>query len=434
MDKYSEKILKRIREDYRKRRMDAKEEGKWRTTEEGDHIHFNEQGEIDKGNPYVVSAMSKSGTKTSTSMRESVEKARKSMEGRKKNSYETKQIKSDPEEAHGQGASKTALQKQSGGTAKKNEKAVMTTEMDKTDGGVSYPKPRNGAKWTDAIRVAQETATGEKGDEKPGKNGEPPMVEPGTWDKTIAKLSDKDIVYQKDSDGNEVACIPGLAAMADNKIKGSEKMRSIWEKAVADSKQVTTDMLDVAQKSGAYMYGLENCVKGASHFENKVQRLKNKGHDGTLEEIAERDMNDAVRFTAICDNDNVVSTVKSLCKELKNKGYEIVELENKFLNDDGTVNEDVPYRAVHIGVKSPEGRVMELQVHTPQSQNIKNMNHKEYDIQNDMEKKKPKSEWGDEEWKKYNELNDIMVQRWKDNYTNPPGIETLRSFGKKKKK
>ena len=79
--KYTEKLLRRIREDYYSR-MDEK--GSWKTTEDGDHIHFNEQGEIDKGNPHVVAAMTKNGnTKTASSMKNAVETARKNMEERK---------------------------------------------------------------------------------------------------------------------------------------------------------------------------------------------------------------------------------------------------------------------------------------------------------------------------------------------------------------
>ena len=52
-------------EAYRKRRfdraiarLDAKEdEGRWITTENGHHVHLNEEGEIDKGNPKVVAYM-----------------------------------------------------------------------------------------------------------------------------------------------------------------------------------------------------------------------------------------------------------------------------------------------------------------------------------------------------------------------------------------
>lgn len=44
-------------------RMDADDDGQWITTENGHHIHLNEEGVPDKGNPHVLAAMSSSGRK-----------------------------------------------------------------------------------------------------------------------------------------------------------------------------------------------------------------------------------------------------------------------------------------------------------------------------------------------------------------------------------
>lgn len=44
-------------------RMDADDEGRWVTTENGHHVHFTEGGKIDKGNPHVVSKMNGGGSK-----------------------------------------------------------------------------------------------------------------------------------------------------------------------------------------------------------------------------------------------------------------------------------------------------------------------------------------------------------------------------------
>ena len=71
--KYTEKILRRIREDYQ-RRLDATDEGRWVTTEKGKHIHFNEQGEIDKGNPHVIASMS--GVSTTPEVSSAVKNAK----------------------------------------------------------------------------------------------------------------------------------------------------------------------------------------------------------------------------------------------------------------------------------------------------------------------------------------------------------------------
>jgi hypothetical protein len=55
-----EKMLFPIRERLRTRaalRLDADDEGKWITTENGHKVHLNEEGEPDKGNPHVVELM-----------------------------------------------------------------------------------------------------------------------------------------------------------------------------------------------------------------------------------------------------------------------------------------------------------------------------------------------------------------------------------------
>lgn len=95
--RYTEKLLNRIRQDYLQR-MDAKEEGEWKTAKKGPakgkKFHMNESGEIDKGNPYVVASMEKRGAKVSSSMHESIESARKSMEERKPKAKAVKEASS----------------------------------------------------------------------------------------------------------------------------------------------------------------------------------------------------------------------------------------------------------------------------------------------------------------------------------------------------
>ena len=58
MDKIKSYRLRRNRRlEKRGIRMDADEEGRWVTTDNGHKVHFNEGGEPDKGNPHVISKM-----------------------------------------------------------------------------------------------------------------------------------------------------------------------------------------------------------------------------------------------------------------------------------------------------------------------------------------------------------------------------------------
>lgn len=380
--KYTDKILRRIREDYH-RRMDAKDEGMWRTTKDGDHIHFNENGEIDKGNPYVVSHMAKKGAKVA------------------------------------KGTAKKAPSRSKMGSLDTNRR----TDTTKTKGGVSYPKLENGAKYTKAIDVSEKTALE---DEEKG------WIPKGTWDRVVSELKPEDIVYQTNEKGERFASIPGLDSRVDNVIKGSDRMRAVFEKAVADEKQITGDLFNVTKDADMYLDGVEHASKGASHLEDKAQRkledYRKKYGDSvaTVDDVAEK-LGDVVRYTAMCDNSDLVPKTRRLIDSLEKSGYKVKELENKFLDDSGSVNDDAVYRAVHLTVEAPNGRTFELQVHSPQSQATKDLNHKEYEKQREWEKV-PKSEWTKEMHEENKKLNEVQIQRWHDNYENPPDIEKLKPF------
>ena len=114
---------------------------------------------------------------------------------------------------------------------------------------------------------------------------------------------------------------------------------------------------------------------------------------------------------------------------LEKSGYEVVEVDNKFLGKDGKANNDAIYRAVHLSVKDASGRYFELQVHSKESLAVKDLNHKEYEIQRKFEET-PKNQWTDEMKTRNEELNAIQRERWQKNYKNPAGIETLPSIPK----
>ena len=68
-------------------RLDADDEGRWITTENGHHVHINGEGEPDKGNPHVVSAMKGGGKGGSASkLGGSVDKSSDSKSGGVKHS------------------------------------------------------------------------------------------------------------------------------------------------------------------------------------------------------------------------------------------------------------------------------------------------------------------------------------------------------------
>lgn len=307
---------------------------------------------------------------------------------------------------------------------KGNSRLTSTT---KTKSGVSYPALKPGASYLSALDVAEKTA---REDEKNK------WIPKGTWDKVIKSLKPSDVVYQKNEDGVEVASIPGLAAMVDSHIKGSEKMKGIFQAALADEKKMTPSVMNAAKDAGMYLDGLENSAKGASHIEDKAKRKledfrKEKMADATEDDVA-NNFGDMVRYTAITEDKNLIEGTKKLCASLEKQGYRVAEIDNKFLKKDGSINDDAVYRAIHITVETPSGRNVEVQVHSKETLAVKDINHEIYEKQRDLEKTK-KEDWTPEMHKQYADYDKQMLANWKKYYKNPEGIDKLSSFDKRNK-
>lgn len=71
MNRKQEQQLNLIRAKHLQRRLRMDEDGKWITTEGGNHVHLNEQGVPDKGNPHVLKAMREGKSKGTVTIRES---------------------------------------------------------------------------------------------------------------------------------------------------------------------------------------------------------------------------------------------------------------------------------------------------------------------------------------------------------------------------
>ncbi|MBQ6679534.1 MAG: hypothetical protein IJM76_05870 [Lachnospiraceae bacterium] len=428
-DTIIEQIRKRL-SDRESSRIDADtadEKGRWITTEKGNHVHINESGTLDKGNPYVVSAMKgytiKHGSVDPYS--KSKRKSNEAVFGYKNEFGEFEEVGSY-KRRHEQPYDKSVKSGNNNIAAgAKQKSSVMGTKTTETKTGVKYPKLKDGAVYMKTIDEAEKTSMEDE------ENGWYPK---GTYDKVISSLTEKDVVYQEDEKGNTVASIPGLAAKVDNAIKGSERMRKVFEDALADSKIITEDMLAAAKKSGAYLVGLENSCKGASHLEDKAERKLEKyraetgDKNATVDDVAENGLGDLVRFTAMAPNERFVDAVIGVEESLKEKGYTIAGRENKFLKKDGTVNNDGTYRAVHVTAISPSGRTIEVQVHSPESEEVKIANTPDYKKQRKLDKT-PRDQWTDEMKEEEKRLIAVQVERWHKGYKNPPGIEKLKSFG-----
>lgn len=327
-----------------------------------------------------------------------------------------------------------------GKTSKSGEQAKSTGENDlsenkkykstyKTPGGVRFPEIKKGAKWDGSVLSEVERLAKKAGKEK-------------EYDEVMSKLTSKDVVYQKGVDGTTVASIPGLATMYDNKMVGrSKECQKIYDDKVAQGKRITSDLIGVTSKMGIRLLGLENCFKGGESTAGKIDRKRQKDFEVadkklkkgeiTEEEAAKmksktdedytKEFDDVVRFTAICKHQDTVKTVKDMMKKMEDSGYECVKLDNKWPPEKDENGKDLPpmYKAVHLKFKAPKGEIFEVQIHSAESMEIKNMNHESYEEYRDVKTKPERKE----------ELGAFMAKN-AAKFPVPDGVMELKSFEK----
>ena len=141
-----------------------------------------------------------------------------------------------------------------------------------------------------------------------------------------------------------------------------------------NEKPITKDLVEIAgAEKGTMMYGLDFACKTGSSVADKIARKKEDHPDESDADIV-RSMGDLVRYTALTGHDNIPNETNRMIKELNKRGYEIEEVDNKYL-DKGS-----DYHGVHISAKDPRsGQVFELQVHSKESMAVKEQLHPMYE-------------------------------------------------------
>jgi len=300
-----------MRLDARGIRLD-KDDGRWITTENGHHVHLNEEGKPDKGNRSVINAM----------------KAGRFWYGTKK-------------------------------------KVNIIPKL---------PKLKNGAKYSETMNVCGQGAVDDKMSKK--------------LKKVLDSTTPSDIVYQKNSKGETIASIPGLASKIDNKVKfgknpaKSKEVQAIYDNIRNSEQKITSDVIDMSNDLGCNMSGLEFSMKAGSHFAEKIDRVREKrkktnpDYNASDEEIA-KGIGDCVRYTMMTDHNKMVENANKAIETFKKKGYKIDKVDNRFYpKEEG---KDVDYKGIHLDVISPDGQKFEFQIHSDDTMGVKNVNHKIYE-------------------------------------------------------
>ena len=177
---------------------------------------------------------------------------------------------------------------------------------------------------------------------------------------------------------NGKVVISGSASQGDNILEGCQLRAQVaYNMARANEPRITMDMLDIANKLGTSMEGLEYSVKTASSIKSKIDRKTNKALEAgetpkqDFEYVSET--GDLLRYTEVVNHDEMADKVRDTVALLEEKGYTLDEIDNKYLNKDGR------YKAVHLNATSPSGQAFEIQVHSQETLAASRATHKMYE-------------------------------------------------------
>src|SRR5688572_8511677 len=169
-------------------------------------------------------------------------------------------------------------------------------------------------------------------------------------------------------------------------MKIEERAKAIAQNLLGQAKlnepEVTEDLRNIAEITGAKLIGLENKFKFEHSLVRKLIDFSLKDiSDSSLETKLEKYagiINDVLRFTFILSLDSFEKSFQETLDALRKAGYEIYKkrIWNAWKNA-GT-ERDTGYRGINITVKSSHKQLFELQFHTEESFRLKTETHNLY--------------------------------------------------------
>ena len=156
------------------------------------------------------------------------------------------------------------------------------------------------------------------------------------------------------------------------------------DKAAKEEPQVSKDLKDTFGANKAEFAGFDFRLKGKSSLVRKIKTDASAEASETGSKVtrdlmkkATAGIKDNLRYTALLDKNDYGAGYERIKKDLESKGYEFTKVKNTMAFPE----KGNPYRGVNCQVKNKNGYTFELQFHTPQSFDIKEVKcHKDYEI------------------------------------------------------
>ena len=184
--------------------------------------------------------------------------------------------------------------------------------------------------------------------------------------------------------------------------------KQLIDKAHKEEPKVTRDLQNAVHVGTGKLSGLQYKFKGEGSLSEKLDR-KAIEKDTTPKEYSKK-VTDVLRYTNESNEANLVGDFRVVKANLERKGYEMIECTNTFKKGES-------YKGINTLMKSPTGYTFELQFHTRQSLEIKEINHKLYEESRKVGTSKERE----------NELNKQM-RRNANRVVHPMDIDTVQNI------
>ena len=170
----------------------------------------------------------------------------------------------------------------------------------------------------------------------------------------------------------------GIKSAVDSEFKKYPQLKEKYDLIRFSEPLITNDIQEMAERFNTKLFGLEYCVKSASSIEDKIERKKEycgKTHKNFNLEKQLNQTKDLIRYTQICEHDDICNVTKDTIKFLEDKGYILSEFKNYYKNP----YEATGYMGIHLGFISNTGQLIEIQVHSEKSFEAKQRGHELYE-------------------------------------------------------
>ncbi len=151
------------------------------------------------------------------------------------------------------------------------------------------------------------------------------------------------------------------------KHKEADKLANdVYNKAASVEPKITSDLQSIVNNTTAKLYGLEHRLKTKESISRKIFTDAEE-KSISLEEASK--IKDAVRYTALSNNNDFTSNYFKIKQLFEDKGYSEIRCKNYFdLYNQGKVK----HKSVQSVFNTPDGYSFELQFQTLASQDAKN--------------------------------------------------------------